>query len=274
MRLLITGGSGFLGRHLVKHYVSKGYRVGVAVRSVSGFERCKDLFEHVPVYIGNLANRTFVEYMMNDFKPESVIHAAACKYIGSCEEYKEECISSNITATIQVIETLRKMPEFISRNFLFISTDKANNPSSLYGNSKKVGEYLTLKYGGNVYQGVNFWASDGSFIRKWMDAIDEQRPITLNDPDHIRYFRYIDAVVDDIDKIITFSSLKGKIFKPKLVMKVRIGDVFDYLTRTSNCEYVIKSPDDVEKTVEEIDPSIQVIDVSVEELINNIPNTI
>lgn len=127
-----------------------------------------------------------------------VIHSAAMKYIDICEENPEECRKTNIDGSLNVIKAS------INNNvkkLVCLSTDKAVNPTTVYGNSKQQME-LTCKNINNKETDIiltrygNVLASNGSVIPLFKSQRDEDKPLTITDPDMTRFFMTIGQAVD------------------------------------------------------------------------------
>lgn len=267
--ILITGASGFLGRHLVKFFKEKKFNITCQVRTATSYKRHEDIFANCMVLIGDIADTKFVDILFSNHF-DYIIHAAACKYIDACEQFPLQCMESNFYGTFNILKKANSSDGL--KNLVFISTDKAENPTGMYGYSKLMGEWMTRSYGYNVYRGVNFWASDGSFIDKWMKAINEGSEVILNDPSHVRYFRFIKDVVNDIYEVLLHPE-KGRVFEPLEVMEVPILDVYNRLKHIyPGSSFSIGKAHHTEKKYEDISSTIVVKQVPVEKLLDNLPN--
>jgi FlaA1/EpsC-like NDP-sugar epimerase len=268
MNILLTGSTGFLGRNILTNYQNTDYHFICIINSEKRYKEIDFLFKNYKVYRGDIADKHFIESIYKENKIDYVIHAAAMKYIDTCEIFKRDCIDTNVIGTLNVCEFAQK---YNIKNVLTISTDKSINPSSIYGTSKLLSEKITLSFGFNVYQGVNFWNSDGSFIRKWRSAIRINSPITLYNQTHIRYFCFGKDLVDDI--FLNLSEKNNKVNYPSFCYKIKILDVFNILKENfKDSKFVIEPSEEnnFDKLIEEIDNSIEIRELSKLELENKV----
>ena len=263
MNLFITGASGYIGRFILEDIDMKKFdNIICLINSEKRFKENEFLFKNAIIYKGNIKDKDLIEKIFKENHIDYVIHAAAMKYIDTCEIFKRECIDTNIIGTLNICEVAKK---YNVKNVLTISTDKANNPSCLYGISKLASERITLGMGYSVYQGVNFWNSDGSFLQKWKTAIRNRKDVILYNKDHIRYFSDpIDTANDMLDYVLLKNN---KINYPKKCWKIKILDVFNILKeKYININFRIEESDEnkFDKIEEEItdETCIEVISIS------------
>jgi UDP-N-acetylglucosamine 4,6-dehydratase/5-epimerase len=268
MKILLTGSTGFLGRNILTTYYSNNYEFICIINSEKRYKEIDFLFKDYKIYRGDIADKNFIENIFKENSIDYVIHTAAMKYIDTCEIFKRDCIDTNVIGTLNICEFSKK---YNVKNVLTISTDKAVNPSSMYGTSKLFSEKITLSFGFNVYQGVNFWNSDGSFIRKWRSAIRNNCPVNLYNSNHTRYFCFYEDMIKEIMEILIIKN--NTINYPKFCYKIKIKDVFDILKNEfSDSTYIIKTSEEnnFDKEIEEIDNSIEIKELSSLELKNKV----
>lgn len=127
-------------------------------------------------------------------RPEVVFHAAALKHLPMLEQYPDEAWKTNVLGTLNVLNAARGVGV---DTFVNISTDKAANPTSVLGHSKRVAEKLTAWAGqetGMRYLSVRFGnviGSRGSMLPTFQTLIEAGGPITVTHPDVTRYFMTI-----------------------------------------------------------------------------------
>jgi FlaA1/EpsC-like NDP-sugar epimerase len=186
------------------------------------------------------------------------------KYIDTCEKYQNDCINTNIKGTLNICYQAKKHNV---KNVLTVSTDKANNPSCLYGISKLASERITISHGFSVYQGINFWNSDGSFLQKWRSALKQGKPVILYNKNHIRFFSHIQDTATEILEILNDNN--NKINYPKKCFKIKIFDVYNLLKELfTKHEFKIQSSkeNEFDKIQEEINEKTQVEILNIEEV--------
>jgi FlaA1/EpsC-like NDP-sugar epimerase len=132
-------------------------------------------------------------------KPEVVFHAAALKHLPLLESYPLEAYQTNIRGTLTLLEAAEKNDVAV---FVNISTDKAANPISVLGYSKRIAERLTAGFGGNGSKGKyisvrfgNVLGSRGSVLMSFRDQIDKGGPVTVTHKGVTRYFMTISEAV-------------------------------------------------------------------------------
>ena len=138
-KILITGGTGFLGKNLL-YFLSKkhkNYKLFFTSRSI---ERCRiaQLDLKLDFFPCDISNLNSVVDCISKIKPDTIIHCAATKYVDLAEKFPLECIDTNVHGTLNL---LRVSKNFGVKNFIVISTDKAAPPfSNIYSLSKSIME--------------------------------------------------------------------------------------------------------------------------------------
>lgn len=198
MKVLVTGGTGFLGRPLVKRLQERGHLVKVLSRNQGKLIDMKD----IEIFSGDVSIYSDVYEAMQDC--QGVYHLAASKHVGLAERLVTECVRSNVVGSYNVYECSREFkPEFV----MSISTDKACRVSGQYGASKLMMEgmsqqyqkinpktkYRLVRYGNVLY-------STGSVLCKWKDAILNGEDIVVTEPEATRFFWTVEQALDLIDE--------------------------------------------------------------------------
>jgi UDP-N-acetyl-D-glucosamine 4,6-dehydratase len=189
MKVFITGITGTLGRAFVDH-LSNGHAISGVDHNEERVVALRRDYPLVNVYIGDFGDEVF-----ND-KPDVVIHLAAYKHIDLCETSPSACISNNVIKTYNLFQTASRS----GVDILFMSTDKAVEPCSVYGYSKALMENMVRELGGAFARSGNILASNGSVLTTWERAILEGRPLTITHPEMRRFF-------------ITPENLVGRVWK-------------------------------------------------------------
>tara|TARA_R110000868_G_scaffold135380_2_gene347865 strand:- start:373 stop:1296 length:924 start_codon:yes stop_codon:yes gene_type:complete len=214
-KIVVFGGSGFLGTELIKRLDSKNI-VAVA-RNEGALVALKEKFPNIEIIVGDIADRWIVKRAMKD--ADEVYLLSALKHVGLAESEVKSCINTNVIGAMNVIdESLIIEPELL----MFISTDKASQPMGVYGCSKKIGEkliqeaakinmftrYRVVRYG-------NVWNSTGSLITKWKPKMLKGEEIILTDPEASRFFWTVEEAVDLIFECIE-KAVDATPFIPKM----------------------------------------------------------
>lgn len=151
--------------------------------------------------IADVRNQSRMEYVMKNFRPDVVFHAAAYKHVPLMEEYPCEAVIDNVMGTRVVADLAVK---YDVSKFIMISTDKAVHPSSVMGATKRLAEMYVQSLGEPIKEGKiagkttfvttrfgNVLGSNGSVIPLFRKQILEGGPVTVTDPNIIRYFMTI-----------------------------------------------------------------------------------
>lgn len=154
--------------------------------------------------IGDIRDKDAVYSAISKYKPDIVMLASAMKHIDKCELYPDECRKTNIDGCINVINATidNNVPKFV-----FLSTDKATNPTTIYGCSKLFVEMyiqdidskntimLTTRYG-------NVLGSNGSVVDIWKRQKNNYEPLTVTNPDMTRFFMPISGKYGAVDLVL------------------------------------------------------------------------
>lgn len=213
-RVLVTGGAGSIGRILVKRALELGAElVVVADLSEYGiFLLNEDVAEEdggrLKCRIIDVRDRRQMAHLLSEFKPHIIFHAAALKHVPLLEENWVSGIQTNVFGTLACAQLAA---EFAVPQFVLISSDKAVDPSSVLGATKRAAEQIvssmhfshTLKKNGrgagtrfNSVRFGNVFASDGSVAAVFQKQIETGGPVTITDRRMTRYFMTISEAVD------------------------------------------------------------------------------
>jgi UDP-N-acetylglucosamine 4,6-dehydratase len=191
-RVLITGGSGFLGTALVDRL--QNYNLVVVGRNEGNLVKLKEKYPKVEIIVGDLCNLS-VCAKLRDI--DTVFHLAAMKHIGLAEENTESCIMNNIIGTMNLLSFCRP------KTFVFVSTDKAAQVNGVYGATKFLCERLIREYEKyypetdyRVVRYGNVLYSTGSVLCKWRDKMKNGEEITVTDPESTRFYWTVDEAID------------------------------------------------------------------------------
>jgi len=203
--VLITGAGGSIGRELARQII--GFRptrlillgrgensIFETTQSVAGLDASTAA---VPVIL-DIRDRDRLLALFRAVRPDVVFHAAAHKHVTFMEQFPDQAVATNVVGTINVLDAATGSGV---ERFVFISTDKAVNPSSVMGATKRIGELLVcqtardrhLSYA--VVRFGNVLSSRGSVVPIFRQQLAQGGPITVTDPDAKRFFMTIPEAV-------------------------------------------------------------------------------
>jgi FlaA1/EpsC-like NDP-sugar epimerase len=241
-KILITGAAGSIGseicRQVAKFNPAKIILFESAETPLFHLENeLRSKFPALPVVpvIGDVRNTYRIEAAFAEFTPEVVFHAAAYKHVPMMEYNPVEAVSNNIGGTKKLADVAH---HFGVKNFVLISTDKAVNPTNTMGASKRAAEiyvqalaknsatkFTTVRFG-------NVLGSNGSVIEIFKEQIKRGGPVTVTDPEVIRYFMTIPEAAQLVLQAGCFGN-GGEIFVLDMGEPVRIVDLAEELIRLS-----------------------------------------
>ena len=218
-KILITGGTGFLGINLAKKF-SKKYTVILSGRNnkLNYIAKNKTKCEVIPLDVSNINS---IRDAINYAKPDIIIHAAATKFVDLSEKFPFETIDSNVlgSSNIARVSIDKKIKTVIG-----ISTDKASPPvKNIYGLSKSIMERLFLSSSNQsntqftcVRYGNVAW-STGSVLPIWKRMFDKNKTILTTGPYMRRFFFLVSDAVTLVDTALkNIKFLNGKILSREM----------------------------------------------------------
>lgn len=241
-RILITGAAGSIGSELVRQ-LSKQNKVYILDINETGVFDLIDEHQRdgrwVHGRVGDIRDEKTVEEVFSDFKPEVVFHAAAYKHVTPMEWTPLEAINTNITGTYNVIKYAKKWE--CLKKFVFISTDKAVQSSSVMGATKRVSEIIVRNQGRGfvVVRFGNVLGSRGSVIPIWQKAIEQGKSIKVTDEKMSRYMMTIDEAVGLVIKAATIGK-GGEIICLDMGKKVNILDLAKRIVKEAQVDNPIE----------------------------------
>ena len=200
--VMVTGAGGSIGSELCRQIAafSPAMLVLYEMNEYGMYrvdEELRELFPEIPVasIVGDIKNARRVNQVMHQYSPALVFHAAAYKHVPLMEETNAwEAVRNNVLGTYVVA---RAAIEFGVKKFVFISTDKAVNPTNVMGATKRLAEMVCQALQANAttrFEMVRFGnvlGSAGSVIPKFQEQIDRGGPVTVTHPEMVRYFMSI-----------------------------------------------------------------------------------
>ena len=218
-KILITGGTGFLGINLAKKF-SKKYAVILSGRNnkLNYIAKNKTQCEVIPLDVSNINS---IRDAINYAKPDIIIHAAATKFVDLSEKFPFETIDSNVlgSSNIARVSIDKKIKTVIG-----ISTDKASPPvKNIYGLSKSIMERLFLSSSNQsntqfscVRYGNVAW-STGSVLPIWKRMFDKNKTLLTTGPYMRRFFFLVSDAVTLVDTALkNIKFLNGKILSREM----------------------------------------------------------
>jgi FlaA1/EpsC-like NDP-sugar epimerase len=205
-RVLVTGAGGSIGSELCRQLARFNPaelimldRDESALHEVQLSIHGRALLDTPQTVLADLRDADTIHHIFATRKPEVVFHAAALKHLPLLESYPLEAYQTNIRGTLTLLEAAEKNDVAV---FVNISTDKAANPISVLGYSKRIAERLTAGFGGNGSKGKyisvrfgNVLGSRGSVLMSFRDQIDKGGPVTVTHKGVTRYFMTISEAV-------------------------------------------------------------------------------
>jgi FlaA1/EpsC-like NDP-sugar epimerase len=204
-RVLITGAGGSIGSELCRQVHRFGPSALVMLdRDESGLHAVqmsiegRALLENRELVVADIRDVERMAEVFNEHRPDVVFHAAALKHLPLCEMHPSEAVKTNVWGTSTLLELAMRHDV---DTFVNISTDKACDPVSVLGSTKRVAERLTAaadEAARGAYISVRFGnvlGSRGSVLGAFRAQIAMGGPITITDPDVTRYFMTVEEAV-------------------------------------------------------------------------------
>ncbi len=205
--ILITGAAGSIGSEIVRQILNFNpatiLMLDQAETALNSLKLEIDGINHaidVKTILGDIIDKPSIEKIFKNYRPNIVFHAAAYKHVPMIENNPAQAIFTNIVGTKNIADLAE---QYNAERFVMISTDKAVNPSSIMGASKRIAEmyiqskninnqklnrnntiYITTRFG-------NVLGSNGSVVPLFTKQIQKGGPVTITHPDIIRYFMTI-----------------------------------------------------------------------------------
>ncbi len=201
--ILVTGAAGSIGSELCRQLLDyePALIIGLDTNETGLFDLAASLHAHphgqyfLP-YIGDITNRSCMERLFKKVQPHIVFHVAAYKHVPLLEQHPDQAIYTNALGTYYLCCLAQK---YEVGNFVFVSTDKAADPTSVMGASKRFGEMIIRSLANSkeiktCFSAVRFGnviGSRGSVVPTFARQISNGGPITITDPQATRYFMTI-----------------------------------------------------------------------------------
>jgi FlaA1/EpsC-like NDP-sugar epimerase len=241
-RVLVTGAGGSIGSELCRQIA--GFAPGLLVM----FERYEnslyaiahDVQQRAPALrteaiVGDVTDASRLDDVLATYRPQIIVHAAAHKHVPLMEDNPCEAVKNNVIGTRRVAYAAQRRGV---ERFILISSDKAVNPSSVMGATKRVAELLIQTMGsrgGTRFTAVRFGnvlGSNGSVVPRFLEQIQAGGPVTVTHPEIRRYFMLIPEAV----QLVLHAAALGQghdIYVLDMGEQIRLVDLAHNLIRLS-----------------------------------------
>ena len=240
--VLVTGGGGSIGSELCRQLVSHKPRKLIIfdIYENNAYDIQQELCinhadANVETLIGSVRNVGRLEDIFRKYHPDIIYHAAAHKHVPLMEVSPNEAVKNNVIGTYNVA---RMADKYGAEKFVLISTDKAVNPTNVMGATKRICEMIVQSFNEKSdtdYVAVRFGnvlGSNGSVIPLFKKQIEAGGPVTVTDPNIIRYFMTIPEAVSLVLQAGAYAR-GGEIFVLDMGEPVKIDDLAKNLIRLS-----------------------------------------
>ena len=218
-KFLITGGTGSLGKALIKRLTKEGAIISVYSRDEGKQAFLRQDFPNVKTYIGCVRDYERLTEIFTLVEPDYVIHAGALKRIDDGESNESEFTKTNVNGSRNVAKAA--IDNYVEKCIL-VSTDKACLPVNNYGKGKSLAEGIftseNSKQDGTILSSVrygNVIASRGSAIPLFLDLINQDKTIQITSTEMTRFFFTLDDAVDTVLHALD-NAQGGEVFIPQI----------------------------------------------------------
>lgn len=272
--IMVTGGAGSIGSELVRQICRYNYRSLIIIDQAESalYDLQQELkqagfFNFVPI-VSDIRDKNKMRVLFEQYQPNRIFHAAAYKHVPLMEQNPYEAVKINVAGTKTIVDLAS---EYEVEKFVFVSTDKAVNPTNIMGATKRIAEmyiscrqqegktkFITTRFG-------NVLGSNGSVIPLFRKQIEKGGPLTVTHKDITRYF----MTIPEASQLVLEAGAMGKggeIFIFDMGESVRIMDLAKNMIRLSGLHY----PDDIGIKITGLRPGEKLY----EELLANGENTL
>lgn len=249
-RVLVTGAGGSIGSELCRQLARFNPaelimldRDESALHEVQLSIHGRALLDTPQTVLADLRDATTIRHIFETRRPEVVFHAAALKHLPLLERYPLEAYQTNVLGTSTLLSAAKSVGVQV---FVNISTDKAANPISILGYSKRIAERVTAHFGVNSTTGKyisvrfgNVLGSRGSVLMSFRDQIEKGGPVTVTHRGVTRYFMTISEAVQLVIQAGAIGS-NGEVLVLDMGEPVSIYDVATQLVRNSQKSVAIE----------------------------------
>ncbi len=272
--IMVTGGAGSIGSELVRQICKYNYRSLIVIDQAESalYDLQQELkqagfFNFVPI-VSDIRDKNKMRVLFEQYRPDRIFHAAAYKHVPLMEQNPYEAVKINVAGTKTIVDLAT---EYDVEKFVFVSTDKAVNPTNIMGATKRIAEmyiscrqqegktkFITTRFG-------NVLGSNGSVIPLFRKQIEKGGPLTVTHKDITRYF----MTIPEASQLVLEAGAMGtggEIFIFDMGESVKIMDLAKNMIRLSGLHY----PDDIDIKITGLRPGEKLY----EELLANGENTL
>ena len=240
-RVLVTGAGGSIGSRLVAQLHMLDPEVVVCVdRSEPGIFHLGQSLADIPNFrleIADVQSEARIRQLMEQYRPELVFHVAAYKHVPLMQDNPVEAFNNNVWGTLNVMQ---RAAEVGAERAVYVSTDKAVNPTNVMGATKRLGELLigdiAAQSAATRFTGVRFGnvlESEGSVMQTFRRQIQKGKNLTVTHPDITRYFMTIDEAAQLVIQTAT-TGRQGDLFVLDMGEPIRVLDLARSLIHAVN----------------------------------------
>ena len=266
--VFVTGGEGFIGSEIVNNLLQlptkKVIVYGHGENSANALCHKHDHDKRFEFILGDIRDNQKLLKSVKKAKPNVVFHAAAHKHVPVLESYPEEAIKTNVIGTVNTIEAAISASV---EHFVLVSTDKAVNPISALGASKRIAEKICLamdEFVPNMHITTvrfgNVFGSVGSVVPIFLEQIANNTPLTITDPTMLRYFMSVTEAARLV--LLAVTTEEGNLFSFDMGDSITIAELAQRLVEHIGFKFDIKDVDIIgnrggEKDAEELTYSFE-----------------
>ena len=234
-KILIIGGTGALGKTLIKKY-HQDNDIMIFSRDEHKHVDLLKQYPEIKSYLGDIRDKDSITNSFSKFKPDIVINTAALKHVPICENNAIESVKTNILGHQNLIEVTSNFNNL--ETLIFVSTDKACKPINIYGMCKAISEKLYYNYAESsentkvvMVRYGNVLESTGSVIPYFKSLLESgQDYLPITHPDMTRFLLTLDDATDLISWAYKYKQSHGKIAVPK-IKAMKVTDIADCLIK-------------------------------------------
>jgi len=265
-RVLIFGGTGSLGKKLIERMFPDNEAVAVFSRDEAKHWTIKNEFstsnftsrlDRLKFFVGDVRDPSRIRDVLRQYRPETIIIAAALKQVDTCELSPSESVQTNLIGTQNIISAVNDVPGSLT-SVLFVSTDKACSPVNVYGMCKAISERIVTSQTYVGHRDIKFMAvrygnvleSRGSIIPLFTYQGEHSESLTVTDPDMTRFVMTLDDSVNLILETLRHGR-SGETWVPVLPA-MRIGSLANIFSKLYRKPCKIIGPRPGEKKHEDL----------------------